>query len=128
MRFCKGMVVRGKKSMLMILCLFMVEACKHNPFGDDVYKGRVVDKISGKGIKGAKVVVAGKPKDSNVVYKTVSSGFSDANGDYLIRYKRCFGYQYCIYAEKERFRSDGLYSDDWGYDKKTDIWLQQVDE
>jgi len=106
--------------MLLILCV--LGACKNNPLGEDIYKGKITDITTGEGITDARVCVAAKRR-GEYGYAIVGTTQSDAEGNYAVAYKRHQGYDYRIYAYKDMYSSDEPFSYAWGDRKNTEVKL-----
>lgn len=106
---------------LMVPLLISMAACKNNPFGKDVYKGKVIDATTGKGIPRARVEVRARKTFKGFGYTIEGTAFTDEDGNYAVSYERERKHSYLIYAFKEGYSEDDNYA--WGDRKHTDINL-----
>jgi hypothetical protein len=112
--------------MNVYLWIMILAACKNNPFGEDIYKGKVIDETSNTGISGAQVTVMAKKKNGQGGYEELARCSTDASGDYVASYKRKPGFIYRIYAQKEFYSHEDPYNYAWGDHKKTTVKLKPL--
>jgi len=109
--------------MLLILCV--LGACKNNPLGEDIYKGKITDITTGEGITDARVCVAAKRR-GEYGYAIVGTTQSDAEGNYAVAYKRHQGYDYRMYSFKDMYNNNEPFSYAWADKKYTNVQLHPL--
>jgi len=113
--------MNSKRLKLIVLSALAIAGCRDNPFGKEIYKGKVIDATTGKGISGARVEVRAKEMFKGPGYTTEGLAVTDENGNYSVSYERERKHSYLVYAFKEQYSEDDNYA--WGDRKRTDIKL-----